>query len=302
MTTPIKVPPIKIQGIKTKLVKWIENSLTWNGNGVWIEPFTGSGVVGFNIKPKNALFCDTNPHIIKFYDDLNHGKILPKQVKSYLEFEGEKLSMKGADYYYEVRDRFNKNHSSLDFLFLNRSCFNGVVRFNKKGKFNVPFGHKDKRFSKSYITKIFNQVDNIFKLMQSNNWIFSCQNFTETLSHVSDCDFVYCDPPYVGRHVDYYDSWNEDLEIELFNILKDIPARFILSTWHSNKYRKNNFIESNWSNFNVATKEHFYYIGGKEANRNTMIEALVYNYEINSFSERNSNSLNENQFTLDFTT
>jgi DNA adenine methylase len=60
----IFVPPVKSQGIKTKLVPWIKNSIDWNYTGRWIEPFVGSGVVGFNVLPKAATFADANPHII----------------------------------------------------------------------------------------------------------------------------------------------------------------------------------------------------------------------------------------------
>ena len=62
----IFVPPIKSQGIKTKLVPWIKQIVPENFNGVWIEPFMRTGVVAFNIKPKKAILCDTNPHLINF--------------------------------------------------------------------------------------------------------------------------------------------------------------------------------------------------------------------------------------------
>jgi len=71
---------------------------------------------------------------------------------------GKKLSKNGQDYYYEVRTRFNERHNPLDFLFLSRAGFNGVIRFNRKGGFNVPFNHKAERFSKAYVTKVVNQV------------------------------------------------------------------------------------------------------------------------------------------------
>lgn len=61
-----------------------------------------------------------------------------------------------GDYYYEVRDRFNESHDPYDFLFLNRSCFNGLMRFNRQHRYNVPYGHNDNRFSKAYVTKIVN--------------------------------------------------------------------------------------------------------------------------------------------------
>ena len=62
----IIIPPIKIQGIKSKIVPEIQNNLTWNKEGKWIEPFLGSGVVLFNIQPNTAVLSDTNPHIINF--------------------------------------------------------------------------------------------------------------------------------------------------------------------------------------------------------------------------------------------
>lgn len=60
------IPPIKCQGIKSKLVNWIAETVQWDGNGIWIEPFMGSGVVGFNLKPNRSIFGDTNPHLISF--------------------------------------------------------------------------------------------------------------------------------------------------------------------------------------------------------------------------------------------
>ncbi|MCP4130391.1 MAG: DNA adenine methylase, partial [bacterium] len=63
----VKVPPLKIQGIKTKLVHWILENAAISRNETWIEPFMGSGVVGFNSGAKKALFSDINPHIINFY-------------------------------------------------------------------------------------------------------------------------------------------------------------------------------------------------------------------------------------------
>jgi DNA adenine methylase len=157
------IPPIKCQGIKSKLVPWIHDVVEWNASGRWIEPFVGSGVVGFNLAPHIALFCDNNPHIITFYSAINRGEITPGLTREFLVREGKKLAQQGKVYYYEVRDRFNATHQPLDFLFLNRSCFNGMIRFNSEGGFNVPFGHKPHRFSKAYITKIVNQVEYVYK-------------------------------------------------------------------------------------------------------------------------------------------
>ena len=155
-----------------------------------------------------------------------------------------------------------------------------MIRFNKSGKFNVPYNHKPNRFSKSYITKIVNQVRNVYDLCRMSNWEFITQSFEKTLKEVDENDFVYCDPPYIDRHVDYYNNWNSDNELILYKILKNIKVDFILSTWHHNKYRKNVYIDTLWNdpNFSITTKEHFYHVGAKELNRNSITEALVLNY------------------------
>ncbi len=275
----IAVPPIKCQGIKTKLVPWIKAVIPDSFTGKWIEPFMGSGVVAYNVKPKKALLCDSNPHLIKFYNSIKNGLITYDLVRDFLKSEGEKLKTKGQDHYYEVRERFNNNKEPLDFLFLNRSCFNGMIRFNKKGGFNVPFCRKPCRFAQAYITKIVNQVSYVQTLLNYYDYEFECQDFETTVMSASDNDIIYCDPPYIGRYADYYNSWNEKHEIKLNEILNKSECKFILSSWHSNDYRENEYLNTIWSHFNILTREHFYHIGGFEKNRNPMLEALVTNFK-----------------------
>lgn len=275
----VYVPPLKIQGIKTKLVPVIQQYVVLENETVWIEPFMGSGVVGFNIAPKNAIFSDINPHIINFYTQIQNGIITPQRVREFLEYEGKKLAEAGADYYIYVRNRFNAEHAPLDFLFLNRACFNGMMRFNKSNDFNVPYGHKPERFAKAYITKIVNQVAFVQTKIKLNNWFFVCQPFYETISNANANSFIYCDPPYIGRHVDYYDSWDEKNEFLLCEKLKNSGAKFMVSTWDHTSFRKNEYIDLLWSFCHKDTQEHFYHVGAKESNRNPVIEALLMNYE-----------------------
>jgi DNA adenine methylase len=281
------VPPIKCQGIKTKLVPWIKSILA-DVKGQYIEPFMGSGVVGFNIRPQNAIFNDINPHIINFYNSIKSNEIIPNIARKFLEKEGSILKEKKDDHYYKIRERFNKDFEPLDFLFLSRSCFNGMIRFNRKGEFNVPFCHKPDRFSKSYITKIINQIDYVNKAIKYYDWSFINMTFSEVIKSASDSDLIYCDPPYIGRHVDYFNSWDEDDENRLFELLKNTESKFILSTWHSNKYRENSYFNSLWSQFNHTFKDHFYHVGAKETNRNSMKEALVYNFESDKYKSGES--------------
>ncbi len=282
MSRVTKVPPIKSQGIKTKLVPWIKSILPDDFRGRWIEPFMGTGVVAFNVAPKSALLCDTNPHLINFYLQVASERITPGIAKAYLEKEGQLLLSQGEDHYYYIRDRFNAEHDPLDFLFLNRAGFNGMIRFNRKGGFNIPFCRKPSRFAQAYVTKIVNQITWVSSVLKTGNYTFACQDFQDTLASASENDIVYCDPPYIGRHVDYFNSWDAECEKRLFDALDSASSKFILSTWHHNDYRSNEFIDSLWSKFSILTKEHFYHVGASEDNRNPMVEALITSFEAHS--------------------
>ena len=276
----IFVPPIKSQGIKTKLVAWISSNVEDIEYDRWVEPFMGTGVVAFNVRPKKALLCDSNPHLINFYNAIKNKEVTSAIARKYLTEEGKILLDSEGKHYYEVRERFNSKGNPLDFLFLSRSCFNGMMRFNRKGGFNVPFCRKPNRFAQSLITKITNQIDNISKIIQTGDYTFKNQDFKETLKEINPSDLVYSDPPYIGRHVDYFDSWSEEEEIMLKDGLVNFHSKFILSTWLSNKYRTNDYIFSVWKDCKVSTKEHFYHIGAKETNRNAVYEALLSNIKL----------------------
>lgn len=295
MTTKVNVPPIKSQGIKTKLVPWVKSIVPNDFEGTWIEPFMGTGVVAFNVAPKKALLCDTNPHLINFYSSIASGEITASLVKDYLTREGRNLLDIGEEHYYAVRDRFNKNQNPLDFLFLNRAGFNGMIRFNRKGAFNIPFCRKPQRFAQAYVTKIVNQVGTLAKTLRVKDFVFKCQDFTKTIGEASSSDIIYCDPPYIDRHVDYYNGWDSSHEEKLYNALSTYTGRFILSTWHHNDYRENDYIKTFWSDFTILTREHFYHVGGKEENRNSVTEALVVNF--NAGTEMDA-ELQSEQFML----
>ena len=283
----VKVPPLKIQGIKTKLVPFIANAIKWDGEGVYFEPFMGSGVVGFNLAPKKAIFSDTNPFIIQFYNDIKNHKITSKIVREYFEEEAPKLVAtpeNKSSYYYEIRRRFNKEHSSLDFLFLQRSNFNGMMRFNKNGEYNVPFGRNPERFQKALITKITNQVKWVEELIYKKEWKFINMSFIEAFKLMKEDDFTYLDPPYINRYDGYYDAWNENNANQLAELAQKGKAGYALSMWYQNKYRTNEYI-GKWNKGKMLTMEHFYHVGAKEENRNAMIEALIINPEYVNYNQ-----------------
>lgn len=282
------VPPIKSQGIKTKLVPWINDLIFQSGidlnNARWIEPFFGTGVVGLNSPLKgDCIVGDSNPHIIRFYKGVQEGLITSSKMRNYLEREGYNLlhaEEDGYAHYKEIRDRFNTDGDSFDFIFLSRAGFNGMMRFNRKGQWNIPFCKKPNRFASAYITKICNQVEQVSRIIRRRMWTFDNVSFIDTINKAREGDLIYCDPPYFGRYVDYFNGWTEEDEQMLFNALQNTPAKFILSTWHHNDYRENEMITKYWNAFNIETKDHFYHSGGKIENRHSMVEALVFNFDL----------------------
>ncbi|MDR3110184.1 MAG: DNA adenine methylase, partial [Planctomycetaceae bacterium] len=93
--TKILVPPIKCQGIKTKLVPLILANAGKITNGKWVEPFMGSCVVGLNARCPQAVFADQNPHLVNFYSALKNHSFTPEIVRDFLEREGSQLEKLG---------------------------------------------------------------------------------------------------------------------------------------------------------------------------------------------------------------
>jgi DNA adenine methylase len=273
--TKVIVPPIKCQGIKTKIVPFIKEHVIRDEEGLWIEPFVGTGVVAFNIAPKRALLVDKNQYIIGLYQGIQNGSITSRTVREFLEHHGAILEQRGADYYREMRDTFNQNGDPLYFLFLNRSDFNGMIRFNRHGQFNVPFCQKPNRFSKAYVTKICNQVAKVGEVMRDKDWTFKYGSWTDAFSSASESDYIYLDPPYIGRDTSYVGEWPEEDAVALADYSKATPANVCLSMWRENEFRRNDHLYEHWSDFKWYECEHFYHIGAKESNRHPMMEVLA---------------------------
>jgi DNA adenine methylase len=175
-------PPLKWAGGK----RWLLPHLIpiWNEHTQrrLVEPFCGGLAVTLGLSPERALMNDINPHLINFYRHLKRG------LKITIRAEKEK------DVFYANRERFNElikagKEQSAEaaqlFYYLNRTCYNGLCRFNRSGLFNVPHG--------SYTTinyaSDFYPYKPLFK-----DWEFSNADF-EKLTIESD-DFIYADPPY----------------------------------------------------------------------------------------------------------
>jgi DNA adenine methylase len=175
-------PPLKWAGGKRWLASHIKPLWLRHQQRRYVEPFCGGLAVGLALQADRALLNDLNPHLINFYKQIRRG--LSLEIKAHYD---EKL-------FYAYRDRFNQliknggagtKEAAQLFYYLNRTCFNGLCRFNRSGEFNVPFGQYK---TVNYATD-FHSYRKLFR-----RWSFTNRDLAK-LSIEAD-DFVYADPPY----------------------------------------------------------------------------------------------------------
>lgn len=156
--------------------------------GKYFEPFLGGGSVFFSLLPERAVLSDTNARLIECYSAIRdqHADVIDA-----LQIHQEKHC---RDYYYETRAQSLSGSAerAAQFLYLNRTCFNGLYRVNKKGQFNVPLGTK---------TKVIDEDEDFEGLAAAlkNVELRTC-DFEETLDRARAGDFVFVDPPYTVKH------------------------------------------------------------------------------------------------------
>lgn len=174
-----------------------------------IEPFVGSGAVFFGLKPSTALLSDKNARLIESYQAIKDDW---KDVVEWLDIHQLNHC---PEYYYEVRslDFDSIAERAAQFIYLNRTCWNGLYRVNKLGQFNVPIGTKQTvRLS----TDDFGAISNALKNVELVTGDFEC-----TLTKAGVGDFVFVDPPYTVKHnhngfVKYNESifsWDDQIRL-----------------------------------------------------------------------------------------
>ena len=275
------VPPIKIQGKKTKIVPKIMEIADELLNDhpeidTWVEPFLGSGVVAFNCpgRIKKVIVNDINPHIIKFYKGIADDSITADNIREVFDIHNQNLIKDGYDYYNQIKNRFNQSFDTMDFLFLTRTGFNGVMRFNGSGKWNVPFCKLNNRLSKNVIEDLTSSVDDLSRLFKSKDFTFYNKSFEDVIESAPENSIFYCDPPYYGLQVQYFKGWGKEDEIRLNEMLKD--KMFIYSTWLEDGIKENPMIDEYWGECEIEGKKHKYNVAEKAEKRNQVIEGLIY--------------------------
>lgn len=181
-------PFLKWAGGKIRVIEQLKNFFPANAKR-YIEPFLGAGSVALNVNYPRHIVNDINSDLFYVWQMLkDNGMDFVKECEGLFKPENNT-----EEYYYELRDEFNKTKDILRkatlFIYLNKHCYNGLCRYNSKGGFNTPKGsYKVVNFPQEEFEKSLEQV----KKFEIHN-----KDFREIFEMVGEGDLVYCDPPYV---------------------------------------------------------------------------------------------------------
>ena len=195
-------PPLKWAGGKRWLVPQLIPLWQPFRSRRYVEPFCGGLALPLNLLPDQALLNDTNKHLIHFYEWIQRGLSIEIELANDREL------------YYQHRQTFNRLIHDGDaerkqaaelFYYLNRTCYNGLCRFNRRGEFNVPFGSYRRI---NYAGDFYAYQDTLAR------WEFTVGDFEQMA--LDDGDFVYADPPYDVQFVQYSKhgfSWDDQVRL-----------------------------------------------------------------------------------------
>ncbi len=188
MTQPVK-PFFKWAGGKSRLLDFILPHLPAGKR--LVEPFVGSGAVFLNTQHSSALLCDVNADLVVFYQTLaEHGEAFVEKCRHLFTDANNQ-----PEAYRKHRDQFNASAAGDQraalFLYLNRHGYNGLIRYNARGVFNVPFGRYVRpRFPHQEMLAFLERV-------KGCGTTFVKADFRASFQRLKPDDVVYCDPPYI---------------------------------------------------------------------------------------------------------
>lgn len=213
-------PVIKWSGSKRSQANDIVK-LFPNDFNTYYEPFIGGGSVLYTVSPFNGICGDICTPLIALWNEI---KERPLQLAESYKQRWQWLQDEGQDVYYTIRDRFNRHQNPEDFLFITRTCTNGLIRFNKSGEFNNSFHITRKGIFPSTMQKI---ILDWSQRIQRTQFINS--DYHNTLSTVKKGDIVYLDPPYENTKGMYYGRIDYNLLWNELDRLNSIGVKYILS-------------------------------------------------------------------------
>ncbi len=262
----------------------------------YIEPFVGGGAVLIDIlqnyKVKQAYALDINQDLINSYNIIknNVNELIQKlKIK-----ESEFLGLDKEDrkiYFYKVRREYNSNRLEKDelsvkratqFIFLNRTCFNGLYRVNKSGKFNVPMG--------SYKNPTICDEENLRELSKLiKNVKFEYGDYKSSKKYIQENTFIYFDPPYRPLNVTSAftsytkEEFNDNTQKELaryYRELNDNDVKVMLSNSNpKNTNKDDKFFEEIYDGFIINEVYAKRMINSNSSGRGEISELLITNYE-----------------------
>lgn len=266
-------PIVKWVGGKRQLMFELLKNMPENYNR-YFEPFIGGGALFFELQPDNAYISDMNEELINLY------QVVRDNVDELVaDLQKHDIS---KEYFMEIRniDRTEEYENLSDiqkasrFIYLNRTCFNGMYRVNSKGEFNVPFGHyKNPRILDE------NNLINCSNLLQRTE--IKHADFSEILKKVKKDDFVYFDPPYVplsetSSFTSYTkDGFDMDMQFKLRDVCDELDTmgvKFLLSNSDTK------LVNELYENYNIKKVFASRQINANADGRGKITEVLVRNY------------------------
>jgi len=237
-------PLIKYRGGKSKEISYLIKHIP-NYSGRYIEPFFGGGALFFHLTPKKAIINDINSKLMAFYLGVKNNfvslktelsEIGKKYVTNRKKFEELKIKTpdkrvddENETLYYQIRDMFNdlkekKYSDALLYFFINKTAYSGMIRYNAKGEFNVPYG----RYANLNTSLVTKEHSNLL----ANTEIFNL-DYSEIFKMTEEDDFMFLDPPYDCvfsdyGNVEYKDGFNEKNHIELANNFKKLKCKALM--------------------------------------------------------------------------
>lgn len=290
-------PFVKWAGGKTQLLGEIEKSLPDNfasiEDVVYVEPFVGGGAVLFWLLQRysnisRAIINDINSDLINVYSVV---KVSPdKLVRELQQLESAYIRL-GAqerkDYYAEQRSLFNEKSASKEvmaalFVFLNRTCFNGLYRVNAKGAFNVPHG----KYANPKICDERN-IWAVSELLQRVEIL--CGDFSKTLEYASNKSLFYIDPPYkplteTSSFTSYAkEGFNDEEQIRLGRFCMEISKRramFVASNSDPQEMNaQDDFFYRVYDTFNIRKVQASRMINANPSGRGKLFEIMITNID-----------------------
>ena len=258
-----------------KLVKYVPDDFD-----TYYELFIGGGALLFELAPKKAVINDSNKELMNVYLVLCDDVKFKKMCRTLNNYE----TNHSQEFYYELRDK-DKNKNTYKKLadytraartiYLNKACFNGLYRVNKKNEFNVPFGKKSK-----VNTYDGDNLITVSNYLTMNDVKITCTDFEESLKNVKKGDFVYFDPPY-DSNTTTFNSYTENgfgkedqkRLAEVYKKLDKLGA-FVMLSNHNTM-----LVNDLYKDYHIHVIEARRNINSNGEKRGSVEEVIITNYE-----------------------